>query len=498
MTKRQPKLLDVLIFHLRRASRSLTKCRHSSRCVGFLLLLCSGSVAIAALPAPVAQALNEAGIPETAVSLLVQPLTDARPGLEHRADVAQNPASVMKLLTTYAGLEMLGPAYVWKTDALAGDPVEKGVLRGNLYIKGYGDPRLTVEQFWLLLKRIRAAGVREIGGDVIFDASYFAPLNYNPADFDDKPYRAYNASPGALLINYNAVNINLVADAAAKNARVWVEPAFAGLNLVNHVKLDNSACGDWKERLSLKIDAEGLGRKVDLSGNFSTDCGEKNYPLSFFGHQDFARGLFLDLWREMGGKLRGQVRAGEAPPEAARLARLESPTLSEVIRDINKWSNNVMARQLYLTLGAEATGAPATPDKSFAAVGKWLAGKGLNFPELTIENGTGLSRTERISARHLADLLLIAGKSPLMPEFVASLPITAIDGTMKKRFRDEPLAGQAHIKTGTLTGVKTLAGYVLDKNGRLFVVVFLVNHEHAGLAQAAEDALLMWVYDGAQ
>jgi D-alanyl-D-alanine carboxypeptidase/D-alanyl-D-alanine-endopeptidase (penicillin-binding protein 4) len=460
--------------------------------------LSSADLVWAALPAPMAQALLDADIPDTAVSVVVQTVGDAKPAISHRADEAMNPASVMKLLTTYAGLEILGPAYTWKTEALADGPMERGKLRGNLYVKGYGDPKLTIEQFWLLLKRIRAAGVKEIGGDVVLDTSYFAPLGFDPGGFDDKPNRAYNAGPSALLVNYNAVNINFAPDESGKKVTVWVEPGFAALKLVNRVKLDYEACGDWKERLGMKVDGDGAARRVELTGKYSIACGDKNYPLSFFGHQDFARGLFLDLWREMGGKLRGKVRAGEAPAEARPLARLESPALSELIRDMNKWSNNVMARQLYLTLGAQQAGAPASPDKSFGAINQWLAARGMNFPELALENGSGLSRLERISARHLADLLAAAAKSPVMPEFVSSLPIIAIDGTMKKRFKDAALAGQAHIKTGTLTGVKTLAGYVLDRHGRLVVVVSLINHDRAGLAQPAEDALLAWVYEQAQ
>ena len=468
------------------------------RAVLCALLFCSAPCAIAALPAPLAQALSDAGLPETAVSVVVQSLNEPEPGVLHRADAPMNPASVMKLLTTYAGLELLGPAYTWKTEAYATGPVHDGVLRGDLYLKGYGDPKLTIEQFWLFLKRIRAAGIREVTGDVILDVGYFAPAAFDPGMFDDKPYRAYNAGPGALLINFNAVNVNLSADETGQGVRAWVEPGFGALRLTNRLKLDNGACGDWREAIAVKVDGGAGARNVELSGRFPASCGEKNYPLSFFGHLDFARGLFLDLWHEIGNKLRGHVRTGDVPAEARRLARIDSPAFSEVIRDMNKWSNNVIARQLYLTLGAESAGAPATLDKSFAAITGWLAAKGMDFPELVLENGSGLSRRDRISARHLADLLLAAGRGPTMPEFVASLPIAAVDGTAQKRFKNDGLAGLAHVKTGTLNGVRALAGFVLDRAGRLNVVVLLINHERAGLASAAEDALLLWVYDGAR
>lgn len=464
-----------------------------------ILLLClSVQTALAAdLPEPIRAALVANGVPESAAAILVQRVGDPAPILLQHADAPMNPASVMKLVTTYAGLELLGPAFTWKTEAYADGTLHKGLLKGNLIIKGYGDPQLTVERLWLLLKRIRAAGVREISGDLLLDTSYFALPEYDASGFDGKPMRAYNAGPSALLVNFNAVNLNLSPDEAGKRVLATVEPSFAALTLTNQLRLDAGPCGDWKERVGLVVTSDGPRRRVVLRGQFSTQCGDKNYPLSFFTSEDFLRGIFVDLWAEVGGKLRGHVRSGQVRDGIKPIATLDSPALSEVIRDINKFSNNVMARQLYLTLGAETFGVPGTLDKANQAVGRWLTGKGLDFPELVIENGSGLSRRDRISARHLADLLIAAWASPVMPELVSSLPIVAADGTMKKRLKNDGMAGRAHLKTGTLDGVKTLAGYVLDSRGRITVVVCLLNHPAATGADSVEDALLDWTYSHA-
>jgi D-alanyl-D-alanine carboxypeptidase/D-alanyl-D-alanine-endopeptidase (penicillin-binding protein 4) len=188
------------------------------------------------------------------------------------------------------------------------------------------------------------------------------------------------------------------------------------------------------------------------------------------------------------------VREGTAAPDAKLVASVQSPTLSEVVRDINKFSNNVMARQLFLTLGAVGAGAPASTEKTARVIRQWLAGKELSFPELVLENGSGLSRVERISAKSLGELLLAAYHSPVMPELMASMPLVAVDGTMKKRLSGAEVAGQAHIKTGSLSGVRAIAGYVLDSHGRRVVVVFIVNHANAGNAQPVQDALLKWVH----
>jgi D-alanyl-D-alanine carboxypeptidase/D-alanyl-D-alanine-endopeptidase (penicillin-binding protein 4) len=173
-------------------------------------------------------------------------------------------------------------------------------------------------------------------------------------------------------------------------------------------------------------------------------------------------GVFRQFWNESGGTWNGSVRDGSVPSGARLIHTHESAALAEIVRDTNKFSNNIMARHLFLALGADMAGAPASVDKTGRVIRQWLAGKGLSFPELALENGSGLSRIERISAKSLGELLLAAYKSPVMPELMASLPLAAVDGTMKKRLSGAEVAGQAHIKTGTLSGVRAIAGYVLD------------------------------------
>ena len=457
----------------------------------------ASSVAIsahAALPPPVAQALAAAGIPESTVALYIHEVGAQQPVITHAAERPLNPASTMKLVTTYAGLELLGPAYTWTTDVYASGPIQDDVLSGNLAIRGGGDPKLTLENLWLLLRNVRARGIREIRGDVVFDRSYFAADDYDPARFDGEPTRPYNTGPDALLVNFKAVTLQFVPEAESRSVRVIVDPLLGAAQVVNNVSLSDGACGDWVAKL--KFDAQGTAEAVRLvvSGPFSRDCGERTRSFSLLGHRAYAAALFTALWKELGGTLAGSVRDGTVPAGARLVATARSPALSEVIRDINKWSNNVMARQLFLTLGAVGAGTPGTLDKARATIRQWLNQKGLNVPDLAMENGSGLSRVERISARGMGEMLLDAYRSPVMPEFISSMPIVAADGTMRKRLANAEVAGQAHIKGGTLAGVRAIAGYVLDARGRRSAVVFMVNHANAGNAQAAQDALLRWVY----
>jgi D-alanyl-D-alanine carboxypeptidase/D-alanyl-D-alanine-endopeptidase (penicillin-binding protein 4) len=459
--------------------------------LGALLPLAAGAQG---LPAPVAKALAQAAIPESAAGFYVHEIGAERALVSAGAERAMNPASSIKLLTTYAALELLGPAYVWQTEAYAAGTLKEGVLTGDLVLKGYGDPKLTLENFWLLLRDLRGRGLREIRGDLVIDRSHFAAAEFDPSQFDDQPTRPYNTGPDALLVNYKAIRLQFVPEPEARAVRIVAEPALAQVQIVNQLTLDAAPCGDWVSRL--KLDAQGAAgtARLQFAGAFSRDCGERVRHFSVLSHQQYLLGLFTQLWRELGGTFAGGVREGAAR-EARLVASLQSPALAEIVRDINKYSNNVMARQLFLTMGAVGAGAPATADKAGRVVRQWLAGKGLQFPELALENGSGLSRAERISPRNLAQLLLAAYRSPVMPELMASLPVAAVDGTMKKRVGVAEAAGQAHIKTGSLTGVRSIGGYVLDAQGRRVVVVMIVNHANAGNAQPVQDALLRWVYN---
>jgi D-alanyl-D-alanine carboxypeptidase/D-alanyl-D-alanine-endopeptidase (penicillin-binding protein 4) len=437
-------------------------------------------------PRPVRQALRAAGVPASSVSAWVQELGAARPSVAARADTPMHPASVMKLVTTYAALELLGPAYRWKTEAyVEGD---------ELFLRGYGDPNLNYESFWLLLRNLRGRGLRELRGDVVLDRSYFGPAQYSP--FDSELFRPYNVTPDALLVNFKALRFTFIPQ-GDKGVRVFAEPELPGLEIVNQLKLGDGSCPDGNRAFRDLIQASFQSRppRASFVGTYPLSCGERDLNIALHEPQDYVAAMIRQLWGEMGGTWSGNVRDGLVPPAARLVYVHESEPLGDIVRDINKFSNNVMARQLFLTLGAELGGPPARAEEAVRAITEWLAAKKIAAPELVLENGSGLSRSERISARHLAALLAAAWRSPVMPEFVSSLPVVAADGTMKKRLRGERVAGSAHIKTGLLADARAIAGYVLDRNGRRHVVVMIANHPQAPEADAAMDALLQWVYD---
>ena len=452
------------------------------------------SAAARALPPAVSAALRAARIPPEAVGIVVQPLDHAgAPGapiapLLLNESVPMNPASTMKLVTTYAALSVLGPAYTWKTEAFAAGPLRRDVLDGNLAIRGSGDPKLVVEHLWLLAHRIRAYGISEIRGDVLLDKSAFAVGPGDPSAFDGEGLRPYNATPDALLLNYKSVSFGFVPDPETRSARVVATPPLAGLKVPPLVRGAEGPCGDWRARLQADF-TNPLAPA--FRGSYPLSCGERVWHVSVLDHTQYFGAVFRALWESAGGRWSGKAREAAVPADARRIALHESAPLAEVIRDINKYSNNVMTRQLFLTLGSEAARQPGTPERASRALADWLSSRTLAMPELVLENGSGLSREERIAPASLARLLAHAWASPLMPEFFSSLPLVGVDGTMRNR---NGAAGSAHIKTGLLRDVRAIAGVVHAASGRRYVVVALINHANARDGQAAQDALLDWVF----
>jgi serine-type D-Ala-D-Ala carboxypeptidase/endopeptidase (penicillin-binding protein 4) len=443
----------------------------------------------AEIPPPVAWALSEARIPSTAVALVVAPLDSGPLELAVNESTPMNPASTMKLLTTYAALNMLGPAFQWRTEVYASSRPHAGRLDGDLILRGSGDPSLVIERFWMLVHRIRGLGLRQIHGDLVLDKSAFDPRAAEGGSLDGNDLRPYNVAPDALLVNFKTLSLEFVPDPAASVARIIATPTLAGVRLPTSVPLVNGPCGDWRERLKADFSDPQAPK---FGGRYPTECPEQTWHVSLLDHTQFVAAAFRALWEASGGTWSGHAREGRTPPGAAELLVHESPPLSDVVRDINKFSNNVMARQVFLTLGAPDQDQGASPARSMQAVSAWLAHAGLAMPELVLENGCGLSRRERISADSLARLLRHAYAGPRMPEFAASLPVAGMDGTMKNR---NAAAGSAYVKTGLLDGVRALAGYVLSGSGRRYVVVAIVNHPNAEQATAALDALLNWVQE---
>ena len=471
--------------------------RRLARLVAFAALAAAPLAAAATLPREIARAFLDAGVPLTDVGIVVQETGARRALFSHRAEPPMNPASVMKLVTTFAALELLGRDYRWRTEAYLAGALRDGTLDGDLVLKGHGDPKITIEQWAAFVATLRERGLETIRGDLVLDRSAFRLPPHDPAAFDGEPLKPYNVGPDAMLVNFKTVRFRFVPTADGAGVDVIAEPPLPQLAVGASPQLIDGPCGDWRSSVSAAFIAQSGVAAVSFPGRYPRDCGERDWHLALLDGPNYTHGMFASAFAAAGGQFGGAVRDGRAPAGAAPFAVLESLPLYEVVRDINKLSSNVMARQVYLTLATASAPPPATIEKAHEAVSRWLARRKLALPELVIENGSGLSRIERISVGGLARLLAAADASKVREEFASSLAVAALDGTVQRRFRDGTVAGQALLKTGSLEGVRALAGYVIDGAGRRWIVAAIVNHPNAARSQRALDALVQWTYRNA-
>ncbi|HET8748366.1 MAG TPA: D-alanyl-D-alanine carboxypeptidase/D-alanyl-D-alanine-endopeptidase [Ramlibacter sp.] len=444
----------------------------------------SAQVLAQPLPPEVEAVLAQGELPRDALTVLVAPAEGGPARIAHRIDAPVNPASIAKLATTFAALELLGPTYTWTTPVYFDGPVREGVLQGNLVLKGQGDPQLVVERLWLLLHKVQQLGVRSIAGDIVIDRSAFALPPHDPAAFDGQPLRPYNASPDALLVNYKAVTLTFTPENGS--ARVRAEPPLAGVQWPATVPVaTGNGCGDWITALAADF---GNPAQVRFGGRFPAACGERVWQLAFPDPAGYTLRAVAAMWSGIGGQLRGQVREGLVPAGLKPVLEFASPPLAEVVRDINKYSNNVMAQQVFLTLSLQLRGL-GTFEGSREVLAEWWRGRFGGEPPHT-ENGSGLSRNESITARQLGQLLQAAWVSPLMPDLAASLPALGLDGTLRRQRQN---VGLAHLKTGSLSDVSGVAGYVHGQQGRRWILVAIANHpRRASVVRNLVPVLVEW------
>lgn len=468
------------------------------RLVLLAAVVLAGAVTAADLPAPLERLQAQTRFPLESLSVVVRPASGGPALIELNPDVPRNPASTVKLVTTWAALAAFGPAYTWPTEIYALGPLRDGVLDGDLLIKGHGDPYMVTEELWRMLRALRNRGLVEIRGDLVIDGSHFELPPEDPGAFDGQPHRPYNVAPHAFLVNFRTVRFDV--RRTASGVEVITDPRIDGLTVDNRIALTDAPCRGDNNLIVFSVEGPAPAGHAVLSGRFPRACRSYEFARAVLTPEAYAHGLFRVLWRELGGRFDGGVRTGLAPPGHRPLLTWDSRPLAEVIRGLNKWSNNTMARSLLLTLGADFFGPPGTPEKGAQAVVKVLQDAGIDTRGLHLVNGSGLARETRLRAAMLADMLVHAWSTPWMPELVSSLPIAGIDGTMRRRLKRGPETGRMHVKTGRLDHVSAVAGYVHGADGKAYVVVSIFNHPqaHLGLGERIHDAVLAWTYRESQ
>ena len=456
---------------------------------------CAWSATATEVPAPVTQAIAAQRLPPSAVSFAIVDPDSGGLLSSQNPDRPRSPASTIKVVTTSVALDLLGPAYTWHTRASIRGTLDAGVLEGDLILQGGGDPYMTLERWWSFAHALRAKGLKTIRGDIVIDDTAFSLPAEDPGEFDGRPNRPYNLQPDALMVNFQSIEFRVVPDADAQRVDVVASPAPLNLQIDNQVRLAAGRCAGRAARVDFKV-ASAHWDRVVFSGALSAHCAERSITRVLLQPTTYAFGTFAELWRELGGEILGKLRVEAAPADAQPLLSFDSLTLGEIVRLTNKYSSNLMARHLLLTIGEERYGGPATLEKGAAAVAQWSRDHGLDNLSMRIDNGSGLSRTTQISALQMAQILSVAHRSPYAPEFLASLPLAGIDGTLRSRMKMSP-GGAVRLKTGHLDGVSGVAGYVTAGSGKTYVLVSLINHPRAdiGAGEPVHAALVSWMLD---
>ena len=436
------------------------------------------------LPASIRAALTQAQLPADSLYLWIAPINGGPPRLSHQAGQLAHPASLMKLVTSAAALQQLGRSFQWRTGIHLDGTPRRGVLAGSIYLKGGGDPGLVPVRLWLLLRQVQQLGIDEIQGDIVLDRSAYALPVIDPAAFDGEPLKPYNVRPDALLVNYKSITLNLRPDPARGVAIVTAEPPLSGWTPPDSVRLSDGPCNDWRAGLQADFSSPQRWR---LTGSYPLACGERSWPVAYNDPASYAARVIEAQWRALGARLQGRVRDGLVPAGLPETAAFLSPPLAEVMRDMNLYSNNQIAQQMLLALSPQL---PATFEAARQPVANLLGAVGCDSAELRLDNGSGLSRDERITPRCLGRWLQWSWRQPWMPDLLGSLPLAG-EGTARRAFS---VAGRAHLKTGSLANVAAIAGVVHGADGQRQAVVVILNHPLASRDGARQvlDAALRW------
>jgi serine-type D-Ala-D-Ala carboxypeptidase/endopeptidase (penicillin-binding protein 4) len=447
----------------------------------------------ASVPVSVTQVMAVQRLPQSAVSFVILDAQTGRVLMSHNPDTPRSPASTVKTVTTFAALDLLGPAFVWQTRAWIRGTLVDGVLDGDLILQGGGDPYITLERWWSFVQALRAAGLKSIRGDIVVDNSAFSLPPEDPGAFDGRPNRTYNLLPDALMVNFQSIEFRLAANPDTHRVDVVASPAPVNLSIDNHIQYSGGRCSGSAASVDFKV-ASAQWDRVAFYGTLSPHCTQRSFTRVLLKPETYAFGTFVTLWRESGGEFTGKLRMEQKPADATSFLTFDSLTLGEIVRLTNKFSNNLMARHLLLTLGMERYGAPATLDKGAAAIADWGRERGFDLQGTDIDNGSGLSRSTHISVLQLAKILGAAYHSRFAPEFIASLPLAGMDGTLRSRMKGSP-QGFVRLKTGHLDAVSGVAGYVTTPGGKTYVLVSLVNHIRAddGAGEPLHAALVAWM-----
>lgn len=420
------------------------------------------------------------------LGVLVTSLTTDRKILEHNSDRLFVPASNMKVITSVAALSLLGGDYKFKTEFYSGGGISDGVLYGGLYIKGYGDPTITTEHLNFIAYELKKRGVKEIKGGITVDDSYFDTVRY--AKGWKKEWRGDFYSPpiGALTLNHNIFEIKVYPSKSGRIPAVELEPKGTNINIINKAITSTRRGGltaKWLEE----------GKTIMLQGRISPRSSFYSFKIPISSPDLYVGSALRGVLVDAGIKVNGFLVRGVVPHWAKVFYTHFSDPLHSIITEYNKNSVNIIGENILKTLGAEFKALPGTWKKGAQVVSEFLHKIGIK-DEFRIVDGSGLSLLNQITPHAITEVLKYAYKNQLIGfQFLASLPIAGVDGTLKGRFKKSEVEGRVIAKTGYLNNVRALSGYVFAKSGDVLVFSILANGLGLKAKEFQNDLLILLV-----
>jgi len=392
------------------------------------------------------------------------------------------PASNVKLLTTAMALKRLRPEYRFKTGLYATTPVGGETLRGDIFIKGFGDPNLVSEQMWLLVKELKNIPLRKVHGDIIADASFF-DNNLRVKTWKKGGVEAYNAPLGALSFNFNTVTVHInPGEKPGDRPVVVVDPNIEFIRVDNRARTVSKS---KRSRLIVNRIDRGGHNEITISGVVSVNHARETYYLNITRPAYYAASVFKEYLRQEGVEVTGKVRVGFVPEGAYEILSHSSMPLSLILRGLNKFSNNFVAEQILKTIGADIYGPPGTTLNGLRAMDEYMQSLKYKPEGFSILDGSGLSRQNRLSPDQIVSVFQdMYADLGVYPEFISALGVMGRDGNVLKRMNGHNSAERARVKTGTLNSVSALSGYFQSADGERFAFSILMNDLKCSNGQA--------------
>jgi len=457
----------------------------------FLIVFLGATFLLAAgVPGEIMQMISANKLDPSRISILIKKVKNGQTVASLNEERVRIPASVMKILTTYSALFELGTDFRWPTKFYYTGRFGKGIIHGDIAVEAFGDPTLSTADLHRIAKRLRRLGVRKITGDMVLDRSFFAGSDKVSSGFDRNRYSEYNAMPDALMLNDHLSKIIV----GPRNGRITVSKAIPGdaYNLINQMQPTSAPCRGKNSWPYVTVKSSGDKPAVIFSGTISTHCPRRAvYKLLTHSYESFYH-AFASALKHAGISFDGKMILSRVPRSAKALLIHRSRPLLQIVAKTNKKSNNLYARHIFLLLGAQREGAPATEAKGARAVKEILSERGIWDEHIRINNGCGLSRSSKITANALVTVLEDAYKK-YGKRWLNALSVAGKDGTIKRRFRHSIAKGRAWMKTGTLNNAKNIAGYVRGRSGTMYVMAVLYNGRERWKGSSLQNQIIEWI-----